>query len=129
MNPAIVLDFVNLFFAGILAGALFVIDYGVGRALAAVMDEQPQIQVRQALVRSLRVLLPVIFVVTILLGVAITVLDGFDPGFAFRIAGLLVVLTSFLLALIGTAPINATVLTWDPSVPPKNWRALVSQWE
>jgi len=81
MNPATVLDFVNLFFAGILAGALFVIDYGVGRAVAAVLDEQSHIQMRQALIRSLRVLVPAIFVPTILSGVAITVLDGFDPGF------------------------------------------------
>ena len=129
MNPATVLDFVTLFFAGILAGTLFVIDYGVGRAVASVLDEQPQIQMRQALILSLRVLVPIIFVLAILSGVAITVLDGFDPGFAFRLAGLLVVLTSFLLALIGTAPINAAVLTWQPSAPPKNWRALVSRWE
>ncbi len=129
MNPATVLDFVNLFFAGILAGALFVIDYGVRRALAAVLDEQSQIQLRQALIRSLRVLVPAIFILTILSGVVITVLDGFDPGFAFRLTGLVVVLTSFLLALLGTAPINAAALTWQPSAPPKNWRALVSRWE
>jgi uncharacterized membrane protein len=129
MNPATVLDFVNLFFAGILAGALFVIDYGVGRAIAAILDEQSQIQLRQALIRSLRVLVPAIFILTILSGIAITVLDGFDPGFTFRLAGLLVVLTSFLLALLGTAPINAAALTWQPSAPPKNWRTLVSRWE
>jgi len=63
------------------------------------------------------------------LGVAITVLDGVDPGFAFRLAGLLDVLTCFLLTLIGTAPINATVLTWQPSEPPKNWRMLVGRWK
>jgi uncharacterized membrane protein len=129
MNPATVLDFVTLFFSGILAGALFVIDYGVGHAVAAVLDEQSQIQVRQALILSLRVLVPAIFGLTILSGVAITVLDGFDPGFAFRLAGLFVVLTSFLLALTGTAPINAAVLTWQPGAPPKNWRTLVSQWQ
>jgi uncharacterized membrane protein len=129
MNPATVLDFVNLFFAGILAGALFVIDYGVGRAVAAVLDEQLQIQMRQALIRSLRVLVPAIFILTILSGIAITVLDGFDPGFVSRLAGLLVVLTSFLLALFGTSPINATALTWQPGAPPKNWRTLVSRWE
>lgn len=129
MNLATVLDFVTLFFAGLLAGALFVIDYGVGPAVAAVLDVQSQIQVRQALIQSLRVLVPTIFVPTILSGVAITVLDGFDPGFAFRLEGLLVVLISFLLTLIGTAPINATVLTWQPSAPPKNWRTLVSRWK
>ncbi len=69
MNTATVLDFVTLFFAGLLAGALFVIDYGVGPAIAAVLDDQAQIQVRQALIQSLRVLVPAIFVPTILLGV------------------------------------------------------------
>jgi len=130
MNLATIFGFMNLFFAGLLAGVLFIIDYGVGPAVAAVVDEQAQIQVRQALIQSLRVLVPAIFFVpTILSGFAITVLDGIDPGFAFRLAGLLVVLTSFLLTLLGTAPINSAVFDWQPSAPPKNWRTLVSRWE
>ena len=129
MNLTTVLDFVTVFFAGLLAGALFVIDYGVGRAVAAVLDEQAHILVRQALILRLRVLVPAIFVLAILLGIAITVLDGIDPGFAFRLAGLLVVLTSFLLTLLGTAPINSAVFDWQPSAPPKNWRSLISRWE
>jgi uncharacterized membrane protein len=129
MSPAAVLDFLTLLGAGLLAGALFVIDYGVGRAVVAIPDEPTQIQVRQALIRSLRVLIPTIFVSTLLLGIATTVVDGSDPGFGFRLAGLLVLLTSFLFALFGTAPINAAVLTWQPSAPPDNWRTLVSRWE
>jgi len=129
MNLTTVLDFVTVFFAGLLAGTLFVIDYGVGPAVAAVLDDQSQIQMRQALILRLRVLVPAIFVLAILLGIAITVLDGIDPGFAFRLAGLLVVLTSFLLTLLGTAPINSAVFDWQPSAPPKNWRTLVSRWE
>src|SRR5438270_11224335 len=125
MNPTDVLDFINLFCAGILAGVLFAIDYGVGRAVAAILDVQSQIQVRQTLIRSLRMLVPTIFVLTISSGVAITFLDGVGPGFGFRLAGLLAVINSFLLALIGTAPINEAVLTWQPSTPPTNWRALV----
>ncbi len=127
MNLAVVFNFVTLFLAGLLAGALFIIDYGVGPAIVAVLDEQLQIQMRQALIRGLRVLVPVIFVLTILSGAVITILDGFDPGF--RLAGLLGVLTSFVLTLIGTAPINATVLTWQPGAPPKNWMTLVSRWK
>ena len=129
MNLTTILDFVTVFFAGLLAGALFVIDYGVGPAVAAVLDDQSQIQMRQALILRLRVLVPAIFVLAILLGIAITVLDGIDPGFAFRLAGLLVVLTSFLLTLLGTAPINSAVFDWQPSAPPKNWRTLISRWE
>ena len=130
MNLATIFGFMNLFFAGLLACVLFIIDYGVGPAVAAVVYEQAQIQVRQALIQSLRVLVPAIFFVpTILSGFAITVLDGFDPGIAPRLVGLLAVLTSFLFTLIGTAPINATVLTWQPSEPPKNWRMLVGRWK
>ena len=53
MNPALVLDLVNVFFAGMLAGIEFVIHYGL-RAPAEVLDEQSQIQLRQALVLSKR---------------------------------------------------------------------------
>ena len=85
MNLATILDFVTVFFAGLLAGALFVIDYGVGRAVAAVVDEPSHILLRQVLIQSLRVLVPaILFVPTILSGVAITVLDGVDPGLVFR---------------------------------------------
>ncbi len=129
MNIATLLDFVNLFLAGILAGALFVIDYGVGPAMATILNEQAHIQVRQAMIRSLRVLVPAIFIPTILSGIAITVLDGFASGFVIRLTALLVVITCFLLTLLGTAPINSTVLTWQPSMPPKNWQTMVSQWE
>jgi uncharacterized membrane protein len=129
MTPTTILDFVNLFFAGMLAGALVIIDYGVGRAIVTVPDDQTQIQMRQALIRSLRVLVPILFVLTILSGVAITILDGVDPGFVVRCAGLLAVITCFLLALIGTAPLNQAIVTWQPSAPPKNWRTLVSRWE
>ena len=129
MNLTTILDFATVFFAGLLAGALFVIDYGVGHAVATVVDEQAHILVRQALILRLRVLVPAIFVPAILLGIAITVLDGIDPGFAFRLAGLLVVLTSFLLTLLGTAPINSAVFDWQPSAPPKNWRTLIGRWE
>ncbi len=129
MNLVTFLDFVNVFCAGILAGTLVVIDYGVGPAIAAVLDEQSQIQIRQALIRGLRVMVPIIFVLTILTGIAITVLNGFDAGFAFRLVGLIVVIISFLFTLIGTAPINATVLTWQLGAPPQHWRTLISRWE
>ena len=128
MNPATVLDFVNVFFAGILAGIEIVIHYGL-RAPAEVLDEQSQVQLRQALIRRLRVLVPAFFVPTAVSGIAVTVLDGVEPGFGFRCAGMLAVLTWILIRVIGTIRINEATLTWEPGAPPKNWRALVSQSE
>jgi uncharacterized membrane protein len=128
MNAAEVLGLVSLFIAGILAGEEFVIYYGV-RAPIASLDERPQIQARQALIRRLRVLVPAVFMPTLLLGAAVTALNGFEPGFIFRCAGLLALLTWALATLPGTVPINSAILEWDPSAPPKNWRAMVSRWE
>jgi hypothetical protein len=128
VNDGVILEFVNLFCAGILAGIEIVIHYGL-RAPAEVLDEQPQIQLRQALVRRLRVLVPAFFVPTAVSGIAMTVLDGAAPGFGFRCAGVLAVLTWISIRVIGTVPINSATLTWQPGAPPKNWRALVNQAE
>ncbi len=128
MNLAIVLDFVNLFFAGILAGIEIVIHYGL-RSPAEVLDEQSQILLRQALILRLRVLVPAFFVPTAVSAIAVTVLDGGAPGFWFRCAGVLAVLIWILIRVIGTVPINSATLTWLPGAPPKNWRAQVNHAE
>jgi hypothetical protein len=128
MTPATVLDFINLFFAGMLAGIEFVIHYGL-RAPAEILDEQSQLQLRQALVLRLRVLVPAFFVPAAVLGIALTVLNSAAPGFWFRCAGVVAILTWIVIRVIGTVPINSATLTWQPSAPPKNWKALVNHAE
>ena len=76
MSAGEILGLVNLFRAGILAGEEFVIRFGVWAPVAG-LDERPQIYLRQALIRSLRLLGPAVLVPTVLLGAAVTVLDGF----------------------------------------------------
>lgn len=128
MNPVTVLDVVSVFFAGLLAGMEFVIHYGV-RAPAGVLDEQAQLQLRQALVLRLRVLVPAFFVPTAVSAIAVTVLNGAAPGLWFRCAGVLAVLIWIVIRVIGTVPINSATLTWQLSAPPKNWKALVNHAE
>jgi hypothetical protein len=41
----------------------------------------------------------------------------------------LAVLIWILIRVIGTVPINSATLTWQPSAPPKNWKALVNHAE
>ena len=128
MNPATVLDFVNLFFAGMLAGIEFVIHYGL-RGPSEVLDDHSQLQLRQALVMRLRVLVPAFFAPTAVLGIALTVLNGGTPGLWFRCAGVVAILTWIVIRVIGTVPINSATLTWQPSAPPKNWKAQVNHAE
>ncbi|HMA36598.1 MAG TPA: anthrone oxygenase family protein [Chloroflexia bacterium] len=128
MNAETIVGFVNLFCVGILAGEEFVIRYGV-RAPVARLDARPQIELRQALIRSLRILVPAVFAATILSGAAVTIVAGVDHGFGFRCAGLLALLTFIGITLAGTVPINAAALDWEAAAPPPNWRALITRWE
>ena len=128
MTLATILDFINVFFAGMLAGIEFVIHYGL-RAPAEMLDEQSQLQLRQALVLRLRVLVPAFFVPAAVLGIVLTVLDSAAPGFGFRCAGVVALLTWIGIRVIGTVPINSATLTWQPSAPPKNWKAQVNHAE
>jgi hypothetical protein len=128
MNAGVLLEFVNLFCGGLLAGAEYLVRFGV-REPITILEEQPQVQLRQALIRRLRVLVPAVYVPTALSAVAVTVLDGTGVGFGFRCMGLLVVLIWTLTTFLGTVPINAATLTWKPDAPPANWRAIVSKWE
>src|SRR5438270_4622875 len=104
MNPATVLDFVNLFFAGMLAGIEFVIHYGL-REPSEMLDEQSQLQLRQALVMRLRVLVPAFFAPTALLGIALTVLGGGTAGFRFRCAAVATMLTRIVIRVIGSVTV------------------------
>ncbi len=119
-----VLGFVNLLCAGVLAGEEFVICYGVGGPVAS-LDPQPEIQLRQALIRRLRVLVPAIF------GLAFfsVLLEGFGPGLGFRCAGLFSLVAFISITLAGTVPINQAALTWKATAPPEGWRAMVNRWE
>jgi hypothetical protein len=60
MNLVILLELFNLAFAGILAGREIAIHYGA-HGTAQNLNEQSQLQLRQALARRLRILVPAFF--------------------------------------------------------------------
>jgi hypothetical protein len=67
LNPITVFRIINLLFAGILAGMEIAIHYGL-HAPIKVLSDQSQLQLRQALVRRLRVLVPAFFLPAALSG-------------------------------------------------------------
>ncbi len=128
MNALLILNFVNLFFAGLLAGIEFVVHYGF-RAPAEVLDARAQLQLRQAMVLRMRVLVPAFFFPTALTGLAVTVLNGGTPGFWFRVVGMLAMFLWIMLRVVGTVSINSDTLTWQLDAPPKNWKARIDNAE
>jgi hypothetical protein len=117
---------VNLLFAGLLAGEEFVIRYGV-RGPVATLDVRPQIQLRQALIRKLRILVPIMFGLALVSAVMATIQAGAAQGA--RYAGIVSLLVFICVTLFGTVPINAAALEWNANSPPENWRAMMQRWE
>jgi hypothetical protein len=87
----IALEFVNLFFAGILAGMETAIHYAVSGA-TELLDEEPQIKLRQALILRLRWLVPTFFVPTAITAIAVTIVEHANRGVVFLYAGLAAIL-------------------------------------
>ncbi|HXB04555.1 MAG TPA: DUF1772 domain-containing protein [Candidatus Acidoferrum sp.] len=128
MTVGEVVGVISVVFAGLLAGEEFVIRYGVRGPLAS-LDDQSHILFRQALIYRLRILVPAIYVLTLLSTVAVTVLDGTKAGMVFRGAAIAALAVWVAATLGGTVPINAAVLEWSASAPPATWRTQVDRWE
>lgn len=124
----LILEFVTLFFAGILAGIEIAAHYGVHPPTVA-LEEKPQIVLRQGLARTLRWIVPSFFVPMALSGIAVTIIDGAMPGLFFRLAALLAIIVWILIRIVGTVPINSATIEWNPDAPPKNWRELIGKVE
>ncbi len=128
MNPISILDFVNVFSGGMLAGMEFLLHYGV-RTTPEVLDELSQLKFRKALVLKARVLVPAFFLPTALSGVAITFLNGFDAGFWLRGVGVFALGVWTWLRVIGTVPINSATVDWPVDNPPKDWKERINRAE
>ena len=130
LDPRLIsaLCFVNIVFAGLLAGEEFLVCYGL-RAPLGSLEGGVQIPTRQALIRRMRILVPMIFFAALASGVAAATLGG--PGLAFdlRCGGVGALAAFILLTLTSTVPINKALLGWDAAAPPADWRTLIARWE
>ena len=122
------IEFVNLFFAGILAGLEVSAHYGFHAATLA-LGEKSQLILRQGVIRRLRWLVPAFFIPTTLSGFAVAIIDGAAPGFIFRLAALAAIVLWIFLRVVATVRINAATLDWDAEAPPANWQELVGKAE
>ncbi len=118
------LAYATLFFLGLLAGIEFLVMFGL-RGPLKVLPPEPQIVMRQALVRRLRIVVPLVAMTAVVLSVAMAVHDWT----LLRGGGLGCVAVWMLATFFGTVPINKALLGWDAVAPPADWRAKIRQWE
>lgn len=125
----VIIEFVGLFLAGILAGEEFIVRYGIQPALSALPDRAHLLS-RISLVRRLMIVVPAIMVPTVIAGILVLTTGGTGPGFVFRILGMAALVAFLLFSFLGTVPINIQVNdTWNADDPPTDWKKLVTRWE
>ena len=125
---AITIDVVGVILAGLLAGEELIVRWGVQPALAA-MSDRAHVEARIALVKRLKVVVPMLMIPTVLAAILALILAAGEPGAAARWAGSVLLLAFVLFSFLGTVPINMKVNDWDPDDPPADWRDVVRRWE
>jgi hypothetical protein len=128
MTWNISIHLINLFFAGTLAGIEIASHYGLINGVEFLSDRS-QIQLRQALIRRLRVLVPSFFLPTILSTLYVVAVDGLGVRGTLLEIALLGYAVWFLARLVTTVRINKATLGWDLDAPPEGWRVLVAHAE
>jgi hypothetical protein len=123
-----ILQAVGLVLAGLLAGEEFIVRWGVQPALST-LEDRAHILARLALVKRLKVVVPILMVPTVLVGIAVLATGGVGAGFGFRVAGLLALVAFVLFSFLGTVPINIMVNDWTPDAPPADWKDVVRRWQ
>jgi hypothetical protein len=124
----IILEFVGLLFAGILAGVEFIVRYGVQPSLAS-LDDRAHIVARHALITRLRVLVPALMFPTVGLAVAAAIVLGDRQGVGFRWAAVIALVAYLLFSFLGTVPLNMVVYDWNVDALPADWRSVIRRWE
>ena len=123
-----VLPAAGVFLAGILAGGEVVVRCGLQPALCR-LDDRAHVAARVALVRTLRVVVPIVLVPAVVVAVAVLIAGRDSGGAGFRWAGGAALAAFVLLSFLGTVPINMTVVEWRPDDPPPDWREVVRRWQ
>jgi hypothetical protein len=123
-----VLRCIGLFLAGILAGEELIVRYGLQPSLSK-LDDRPHVLARQAVVRRLRVVVPIIMVPTVLVGIAVLVFGGTGTGFGLRLATACALVAFVLFSFLGTVPINMQVNAWNVDSLPVDWKSVILRWE
>ncbi|OII28756.1 hypothetical protein BIV03_00385 [Curtobacterium sp. MCBA15_016] len=125
MNVVLV---VQLVLVGLLAGEEFIVRWGVQPAMASLPDDA-HLRTRIALVKSLKVVVPMLMVPAVLATLAVLVVAGAGDSLRWRVAAAVALGVFVLASFLGTVPINIGVNDWDPLDPPADWKRVVVRWE
>ena len=122
----LIIRFLNILMAGLIAGALFGIWIGYNPHS---FSSGTYVEYQQSVIKALNTLMPVLGLITIVLTVISALMQRENKGVLISLlvaAGLLII--SGLVTRFGNQSINAIVMTWDKLNVPGNWGELRDKW-
>jgi hypothetical protein len=125
---ALIIESISLFLIGILAGEEFIVRYGLQPAMNK-LEDRAHIQARTALVKRLKVVVPIIMLPSIIAAIFVLITTTGETGSVFRWLGAISLLAFTLFSFLGTVPINIKVNDWNVDAPPSDWKKVVKRWE
>jgi hypothetical protein len=120
--------FLTLLCAGLLAGFEVAVHYGFGSPPQS-LNDVAQILLRQAMILRLRILAPVLFIPTLLLGICLTIQEAHRAAVPFDSCALALLGVWIVIRILRTVPVNSATLGWNPEKPPLEWRELIERTE
>ena len=122
----LIIRFLNIIMAGLIAGTLFGIWIGYKpRKLSA----QTYVEHQQSVINALNTLMPVLGLITIILTLIAAFLQNQNQtAFIILLVAACFLIVSGLVTRFGNQPINSIVMTWNKSDMPNNWTILRDKW-
>jgi hypothetical protein len=120
--------FLTLLCAGLLAGFEVAVHYGFGSPPRS-LNDAAQILLRQAMILRLRILAPVLFIPTLLLGICLTIQEAHRAAVPFDSCALALLGVWIVIRILRTVPVNSATSGWNPEKPPLEWRELIERTE
>ena len=122
----LIIRFLNLLMAGLIAGTLFGIWIGYNpQNLSAPTFVEHQ----QSVIKALNTLMPLLGLITIILTVVSAFMqrDSKTVFISLLIAAMFLIISG-LVTRFGNQPINSIVMTWNKADIPSNWTNLRDKW-
>ncbi|MCB1304575.1 MAG: hypothetical protein KDK37_09865, partial [Leptospiraceae bacterium] len=122
------LQFLVLLFAGLLAGAEFVVHLALVPSIRH-LESRAKLTFRRGLILKLRILIPCIFLPVLIPAIALIFLSETPVQPTLHYSALACLALWIALRIVGTVPINSATLEWSVESPPADWEARVARAE
>ena len=123
---SLIIRFLNILMAGLIAGTMFGIWIGYNPQN---LSAQTYVEQQQSVIKALNTLMPILGLIAIILTLVSAFMQkGNQTVFIILLIAAVLLIVSGLVTRFGNQPINSIVATWNKIDVPNNWAELRNKW-